>query len=137
MPAEIATHTVGHVANPNVSQIVGARDWLNKVGHPCCRPRRRLLLLFMRTPPPRHTRAPHTCVPHSTVCGTLPALQTAGIPKEKIQGFRAPFLIFSPEQREILNENGELAPAGADVAPTELVHGRGGGGGPGLPACPG
>jgi hypothetical protein len=32
LPAEIATHTIDHVANPNVSQIVGARDWLNKVG---------------------------------------------------------------------------------------------------------
>lgn len=27
---EIATHTVNHVANPNATEIVGARDWLNK-----------------------------------------------------------------------------------------------------------
>lgn len=29
---EIATHTINHVAYPNVTEIVGARDWLNKVG---------------------------------------------------------------------------------------------------------
>lgn len=28
---EIATHTVTHPSLPNVSQIVGARDWLNQV----------------------------------------------------------------------------------------------------------
>jgi hypothetical protein len=51
-----------HVASPNASEIVGARDWLNK---------------------------------------------TAGIPKEKVVGFRAPYLMFDPQQREILQENGE------------------------------
>jgi peptidoglycan/xylan/chitin deacetylase (PgdA/CDA1 family) len=50
-----------HVASPNASEIVGARDWLNK---------------------------------------------TAGIPKEKVVGFRAPYLMFDPQQREILQENG-------------------------------
>ena len=30
-PAEIATHTVNHVANPNVTQILGAKKWLNEV----------------------------------------------------------------------------------------------------------
>ncbi|PSC74458.1 chitin deacetylase-like isoform e [Micractinium conductrix] len=58
---EIATHTVNHLANPNVTQIVGAKKWL---------------------------------------------AETAGIPADKIQGFRAPFLVFSPEQRDILAENG-------------------------------
>lgn len=57
---EIATHTINHVSDANVTQIVGARDWLVK---------------------------------------------EAGIPKSKIGGFRAPFLMFSPEQREILQEN--------------------------------
>lgn len=28
---EIATHTVNHVANPNVEEIVGAKMWLNQV----------------------------------------------------------------------------------------------------------
>lgn len=27
---EIATHTINHVANPNATQIIGARDWLVK-----------------------------------------------------------------------------------------------------------
>ncbi|EFN50750.1 hypothetical protein CHLNCDRAFT_59447 [Chlorella variabilis] len=58
---EIATHTVHHVANPNASEIVGAREWLN---------------------------------------------ETAGIPKEKVVGFRAPYLIFNLEQRAILQKNG-------------------------------
>ena len=40
--------------------------------------------------------------------------QTAHVPLEKIRGFRAPFLMHSPAQREILAQNGELA--GADVA---------------------
>lgn len=34
------------------------------------------------------------------------ALQTAKIPMEAIQGFRSPFLVFTPEQRRILNANG-------------------------------
>ncbi|KAI3424258.1 hypothetical protein D9Q98_009612 [Chlorella vulgaris] len=58
---EIATHTINHVANPNASQIVGARDWLVK---------------------------------------------TAGIPKADVVGFRAPFLIFDPTQRDVLAGNG-------------------------------
>jgi hypothetical protein len=35
--------------------------------------------------------------------------QTAHVPLEKIRGFRAPFLMHSPAQREILAQNGELA----------------------------
>ncbi|KAL4438527.1 hypothetical protein ABPG77_000175 [Micractinium sp. CCAP 211/92] len=58
---EIATHTVDHLANPNTTQIVGARDWL---------------------------------------------VNTAGIPKEQVVGFRAPYLMFTPEQRDILAANG-------------------------------
>ena len=42
--------------------------------------------------------------------------QTAHVPLEKIRGFRAPFLMHTPAQREILAQNGELALAGADVA---------------------
>lgn len=35
--AEIATHTISHVASPNATQIVGARDWLVNVrGGACC-----------------------------------------------------------------------------------------------------
>ena len=33
-------------------------------------------------------------------------LQTAGIPKNKVGGFRAPFLMFDAEQREVLQKNG-------------------------------
>lgn len=33
--------------------------------------------------------------------------QTAGIPKTKIGGFRAPFLVFDPQQREVLQKAGE------------------------------
>lgn len=58
---EIATHTVDHLANPNTTQIVGARDWL---------------------------------------------VSTAGIPKDQVVGFRAPYLMFSPDQRDILAANG-------------------------------
>lgn len=29
--AEIATHTINHVASPNATQIIGARDWLIQV----------------------------------------------------------------------------------------------------------
>ena len=103
LPAEIATHTIDHVANPNVSQIVGARDWLNKVGGG-------------QTPATAaaHEEAQRLQPRPSRLCTAQfgPAwngLQTAGIPLEKIQGFRAPFLIYSPEQREILNKNGALA----------------------------
>lgn len=60
---EIATHTVNHVSNPDVNEIVGAKRWLN---------------------------------------------QTAKIPMEAIQGFRAPFLVFTPDQRAVLNSNGFL-----------------------------
>lgn len=35
-----------------------------------------------------------------------PPPQTAGIPLEKIQGFRSPFLSFTPDQRSILGANG-------------------------------
>lgn len=35
-------------------------------------------------------------------------LQTAGIPLEKLKGFRAPFLVHDPAQRKILQENGFL-----------------------------
>ncbi|KAL4424144.1 hypothetical protein ABPG75_001445 [Micractinium tetrahymenae] len=58
---EIATHTINHLANPNTTQIVGARDWL---------------------------------------------VSTAGIPRELVVGFRAPYLMFSPDQRDILAANG-------------------------------
>ena len=33
-------------------------------------------------------------------------MQTAGIPLEKVVGFRAPYLIFDPQQRDILESNG-------------------------------
>lgn len=49
------------------------------------------LLLLVATNPTTHLRH----------------LQTAGIPKDKIGGFRAPFLIFDSEQREVLQKNGE------------------------------
>lgn len=31
---EIATHTISHVANPNATEIVGAKLWLNQVRLP-------------------------------------------------------------------------------------------------------
>ncbi|PRW61614.1 chitin [Chlorella sorokiniana] len=58
---EIATHTLHHVADPDLFQIVGMKLWLN---------------------------------------------QTAHVPLEKIRGFRAPFLIHTKEQRDILQQNG-------------------------------
>ncbi|PSC74660.1 carbohydrate esterase family 4 [Micractinium conductrix] len=58
---EIASHTLHHVADPDLLQIVGMKLWLN---------------------------------------------QTAHVPLEKIRGFRAPFLMHTPEQRKILQENG-------------------------------
>ncbi|GAB4813456.1 hypothetical protein N2152v2_000502 [Parachlorella kessleri] len=60
---EIASHTITHPANPNATEIVGQRLWLN---------------------------------------------QTCGIPLEDVVGFRAPYLLFTPEQRQILYENGFL-----------------------------
>lgn len=33
-------------------------------------------------------------------------VNTAGIPKEQVVGFRAPYLMFTPEQRDILAANG-------------------------------
>ncbi|KAL4853807.1 hypothetical protein ACK3TF_005288 [Chlorella vulgaris] len=60
---EIATHTLYHVADPDLFQIVGMKLWLN---------------------------------------------QTAHVPLEKLRGFRAPFLMHSPEQRTILQQNGFL-----------------------------
>ena len=100
--AEIATHTIDHVASPNVTQIVGARDWLNNVRCAATQrdaaPRRVVAGLTVPHPLP-HCSAPlpHLYPPHT---------QTAGIPKDKIGGFRAPYLIYDAEQRDILQKNG-------------------------------
>lgn len=46
-----------------------------------------------------------TCSPFSHCCGAA-AAQTAKIPLEDIVGYRQPFLLFSPDQRRILYNNG-------------------------------
>lgn len=46
------------------------------------------------------------CTPCSHAPTTLAPPQTAKIPLEDIQGFRAPYLLFNADQREILYKNG-------------------------------
>ena len=76
------------------------------------------------TPTPHHRHPPRHPFVRLFLCS-----QTAGIPADKIQGFRAPFLVFSPEQRDILAENGghRWAWRGAALGAARL---------PCPPACP-
>lgn len=112
--AEIATHTVNHVASPNATQIVGARDWLVNVSAGAAG----------RFGSLHKSRRIITCwLCRRAVCPPLPPtlpIQTAGIPKDKIGGFRAPFLIFDSEQREVLQKNGAAVGRSIQQLPSQL-----------------
>lgn len=57
----------------------------------------------------RLEHSPGECVAGRHACNSCKERrpsQTAKLPMEKIQGFRAPYLSFTPEQRAILSNNG-------------------------------
>lgn len=105
VPAEIATHTVDHLANPNTTQVPdgciartanGLRValWSSSTGRAYARG---------GTQPAQPPRLP----PCPQIVGARDWLaNTAGVPKEQVVGFRAPYLMFSPERRDILAANG-------------------------------